>query len=65
LRIIDPKYTAHGVGYLNPGNFAFSRTSDRDRLKGMPGARLVSSAVTFSHLESTQPGLEAARLLMG
>jgi hypothetical protein len=63
LRIIDPKYTAHGVGYLTPGTFSFSRTSDRDRLKDMPGAWTVSNAVNFSHADSAQPGLDAARLL--
>ena len=63
LRIIDPKYTAHGIGYLTPGTFSFSRTSDRDRLKDMPGARTVSNAVNFSHVDSAQPGLDAARLL--
>jgi hypothetical protein len=63
LRIIDPKYTAHGIGYLTPGTFSFSRTSDRDRLKDMPGAWTVSNAVNFSHIDSAQPGLDAARLL--
>ena len=63
LRIIDPKYTAHGIGYLTPGTFSFSRTSDRDRLKDMPGASTVSNAVNFSHADSAQPGLDAARLL--
>ena len=63
LRIIDPKYTAHGIGYLTPGTFSFSRTSDRDRLKDMPGAWTVSNAVNFSHVDSAQPGLDAARLL--
>jgi hypothetical protein len=63
LRIIDPKYTAHGVGYLTPGTFSFSRTSDRDRLKDMPGAWTVSNAVNFSHADSAQHGLDAARLL--
>ena len=65
LRIIDPKYTAHGVGYLTPGTYSFSRMADRDRLEGLPGASLVSNAVNFSHVESAQPGLEAARLLKG
>jgi hypothetical protein len=63
LRIIDPKYTAHGIGYLTPGTLSFSRTSDRDRLKDMPGAWTVSNAVNFSHVESAQPGLDATRLL--
>jgi hypothetical protein len=63
LRIIDPKYTAHGIGYLTPGTFSFSRTSDRDRLKDMPGAWTVSNAVNISHVDDEQPGLDAARLL--
>jgi hypothetical protein len=63
LRIMDPKYTAHGIGYLTPKNFSFSRMSDRDRLAELPGATLVSSAVNFSHMKSAQPGLDAARLL--
>lgn len=63
LRIIDPKYTAHGIGYLTPGTFSFSRTSDRDRLKDMAGARTISNGVNFSHVDSAQPGLDAARLL--
>jgi hypothetical protein len=44
---------------------SFSRTSDRDRLIGLPGAWLVSNAVNFSHVESALPGLDAARLLTG
>jgi hypothetical protein len=63
LRIMDPKYTAHGIGYLTPKNFSFSRMSDRDRLAELPGATLVSSAVNFSHVKSAQPGLDTARLL--
>ena len=54
-----------GVGYLTPGTFSFSRTSDRGRLKGLPGARLVSNAVNISHVEGALPGLDAARLLTG
>lgn len=65
LRIIDPKYRAHGIGYLTPGTFSFSRMSDRDHLTGLPGARPVSNAVIFDHTESAQPGLNAARLLKG
>jgi hypothetical protein len=44
---------------------SFSRTSDRDRLKGLPGAWLVSNAVNFSYVESALPGLDAARRLTG
>jgi hypothetical protein len=47
-----PRYTAHGVGYLSPSLFAFSRRSDRERLAGLPGAMMTGSAVTFSHAES-------------
>ncbi len=63
LRIVDPRYTAHGVGYLSPSLFAFSRRSDRERLAGLRGAMMTGSAVTFSHAESAQPGLAAARQL--
>jgi hypothetical protein len=63
LRLMDPRYTAHGVGYLTPSLFAFSRGSDRERLANLPGATLTASAVTFSHTESAQPGLAAARLI--
>jgi hypothetical protein len=63
LRIMDPRYTAHGVGYLTPTYFAFSRMSDRERLTDLPGAELLTSAVKFSHVESPQPGLDAAKLL--
>jgi hypothetical protein len=63
LRIIDPSYTAHGIGYLTPSLFSFSRGSDRERLASLPEATLLSNSVTFSHLKSVQPGLEAARLL--
>ena len=63
LRIMDPKYTAHGIGYLTPSNFSFSRISDRQRLAGRPGATELTSAVNFSHVQSAQPGLDAARLL--
>lgn len=65
LRILDPGYTAHVIGYLTPTMFSFSRTLDRERLSGLPGAALVSNAVNFSHVESAQPGLTAARLLHG
>lgn len=65
LRIMDPRYTAHGVGYLTPSLFSFSRGSDRERLANLPGATLTTSAVAFSHAESAQPGLAAARLVKG
>jgi CHAT domain len=64
LRIMDPAYTAHGVGYLTPTMFSFSRASDRDRLAGLPGAVLAGEAVNFPHAGSAEPGLTAARLLM-
>ena len=54
-----------GVGYLTPGNFSFGRTGDRDRLKGLPGAWLVSKPVNFSHVERALPGLDTARRLTG
>lgn len=63
LRIIDPKYTAHGVGYLWPTYFGFSRTTDRERLLSMPEAQQQAAQVKFSHVESVQPGLNAAKLL--
>jgi PIN like domain len=63
LRIIDPEYTAHGIGYLTPSYFAFSRATDRERLLNMPGAEPQTAQVKFSHVESAQPGLEAAELL--
>jgi hypothetical protein len=63
LRIMDPKYTAHGMGYLTPSAFLFSRQSDRERLKELPGATLLSTTVNFSHVQSAQLGLDAARLL--
>jgi hypothetical protein len=63
LRIMDPMSTAHGVGYLTPSMFSFSRASDRERLAVLPGATMTSSAVSFSHIDSAQPGLEAGRLL--
>jgi hypothetical protein len=63
LRIIDPEYTAHGVGYLTPSYFGFSRATDRERLLSMPGAEPQTSQVKFSHVDSAQPGLEAAELL--
>lgn len=63
LRIMDPKDTAHSVGYLTPSAFSFNRTSDRERLKDLPGARPISDAVNFTHAQSAQPGLAAANLL--
>ena len=63
VRIMDPSYTAHGIGYLTPTLFAFSRASDRERLAGLPGATLLASSVNFSHVESAQPGLNAAQRL--
>jgi hypothetical protein len=63
LRIMDPAYTAHGVGYLTPTAFSFSRMSDRQRLMELPEAVPFASAVNFSHVRTAQPGLDAARLL--
>jgi CHAT domain len=63
LRIMDPTYTAHGIGYLTPTMFSFSRAFDRDRLSRLSGAIVATSSVNFSHVESAQPGLAAARLL--
>jgi hypothetical protein len=63
LRIMDPEYTAHGVGYLTPGNFSFSRAFDRERLSHLPGAKLLTSEVAFTHVTGVEPGLAAARLL--
>jgi len=63
LRIIDPEYTAHGVGYLTPSYFGFSRATDRERLLSMPEAEPQTSLVKFSHIESAQPGLNAAELV--
>jgi hypothetical protein len=63
LRIMDPAYTAHGIGYLTPTLFSFSRALDRERLTDLPGAALTGSSVNFSHVGSAQPGLAAARLL--
>ncbi len=54
-------YTAHGVGNLTPS--AFSHTSKRERLVKLPEAAPISDAVNFSHVQSVQPGLDAARLL--
>lgn len=64
LRIMDPMYTAHGIGYLTPSMFQFSRMTDRDHLASLPGATLANTTVNFSHVDSAQPGLDAAKLLM-
>lgn len=63
LRIMDPAYTAHGVGYLTPTMFSFSRAIDRERLAPLPGATVASNSVNFSHVHRAQHGLAAARLL--
>jgi hypothetical protein len=63
LRIMDPQYTAHGIGYLTPTMFSFSRAIDRERLARLPGATLANSSVNFMHADSAQPGLAAAMLL--
>jgi hypothetical protein len=64
LRIVDLGQAGrHGVGYLTPSYVGFGRASDRERLAGLPGARLVTAAVNFDHADSAQPALEAARLL--
>lgn len=65
LRIMDPMYAVHGIGYLTPSLFSFSRGQDRERLAGLPGATLLTSVVNFSHVKSAQPGLNAAKLLKG
>jgi hypothetical protein len=65
LRMMDPGYTAHGIGYLTPSLFSFSRGSDRERLANLPGAKLRGKSVTFSYVNSARPGLDAARLLRG
>jgi hypothetical protein len=61
---MDPMYNAHGIGYLTPSMFSFSRMSDRNHLAELPGATPVTNAVNFSHVENVQPGLDAARSLM-
>jgi hypothetical protein len=63
IRIMDARYTAHGVGYITPTHFGFTRASDRDVLSSLPGAELLKSTVRFWHWQSAQPGLEAAKLL--
>lgn len=63
LRIMDPRYTAHGVGYLTPTYFAFTRSSDRQRLLDLPDAEPLTTAVKFSHVKNVQPGLDAAKIL--
>jgi hypothetical protein len=40
---------------------ALARGVDRDTLLGLPGARTRGNSVVFSHVESAQPGLDAAR----
>jgi hypothetical protein len=65
IRIMDPRYTAHGIGYITPTYFAFTRASDREVLSSLPGVELLTSAVKFWHVESAQPGLDAAQLLRG
>ena len=59
---MDPRYRAHGVGYITPSYFGFTRRSDKQTLLGLPGAELQTSAVKFTHVESAQPGLNAARI---
>jgi hypothetical protein len=63
LRIMNPAYRAHGIGYLTPTMFSFSRAIDRERLARLPGAIVANSSVNFTHVDSAQPGLAAARLL--
>jgi hypothetical protein len=43
--------------------FSFSRAMDRERLAILLGATVTNSSVNFSHVDSAQPGLAAARLL--
>jgi hypothetical protein len=63
LRIMDPRFTAHGIGFITPTHFAFTRASDREALSKLPEAEPLKSSVKFWHLDSVQPGLDAARLL--
>jgi hypothetical protein len=63
LRIMDSAKALYGIGYLTPTAFSFSRTADRDRLKDLPGAWLISNGVNFSHVGSVELGLAAARLI--
>jgi hypothetical protein len=64
IRIMDPRYTAHGLGLITPGYFKFTRASDREILSSLDSAEpLTSGGVKFSHVESAQPGLNAAKLL--
>jgi hypothetical protein len=63
LRFIDPAHAAYAIGYLTPTMFSFGRAADRERLASLPGATLATSSVNFSHVESAQPGLAAARIL--
>jgi hypothetical protein len=61
IRIMDPRYTAHGIGYISPTYFGFTRGSDREVLSGLPGAEPLPSYVRFWHVDSAQPGLDAAK----
>jgi len=63
IRIMDPRYTAHGIGYITPTYIAFTRASDREVLSSLPGAEQLPSYLRFWHVESAQPGLDAAKLL--
>lgn len=63
IRMMDPRYTAHGIGYITPTYFGFTRGSDREVLSPLPGAELLPSCVRFWHVESAQPGLDAAKLV--
>ena len=63
IRIMDPRYKAHGIGYITPTYFGFTRGSDREVLSGLPGAEPLPSYVRFWHVEGAQPGLDAAKLV--
>jgi hypothetical protein len=63
IRIMDPRYTAHGLGLIGPSYFKFTRAIDRETLSRLDGAEPLNGAVKFSHVESAEPGLNAAKLV--
>lgn len=63
VRFIDPKSPASAVGYLTPTYFGFARAGDRQRLADLTGHQLLAAMVKFSHIDSVEPGLHAAKLL--
>lgn len=61
-RILDPRCTSHGAGFVTATYLGFTWGTDRDQLLNLPGAEKQSTVVKFTHVDSvSRPGCRQAR----